>query len=122
MHRRLARALVEKMAHSVGDGGGAWLLIEGVDADLAQELSLAWRPDLPTLVIKGPADRNFGVHALRDSSATALRNSAPLCLVLCEGQYIDDYQSVRNFDRYSPSDLIADQRGIDLLARQSPDA
>lgn len=121
MAMRLARALIDEIRSDVSNGEPAWMLIEGIDVPLARDLRDAW-PDagFPILRVVAPPDAGFGEAALGDATATSLRNQNGMCLVLCEGQRIDDYQSVRSFERYSPSDLMADEAGFDRLARQAP--
>jgi hypothetical protein len=121
MGNRLAEALVEQIRADVVDGEPAWMLIEGIDARLAQDVRSTWpETGFPTLKIVGPTGVDFGQAALGDATATSLRNEGGICLILCEGQRIDDYQSVRSFERYSPADLVATEAGFDKLAGQTP--
>ena len=119
--RRLAQALIDEMRRDIQDEKPAWMLIEGIDVALAKEIHEAWPGDgFPTLRVVAPSDTDFGDAALGNSTATSLRNSDGMCLILCEGQRINDYQSVRSFERYSPSDLLADEDSFDRLAGQTP--
>lgn len=121
MSSRLATALVDEISAGLVDGKPAWMLIEGIDSVLAQDLRDAWTDgNLPPLTIVAPSGVDLGEAMLGDATATSLRNQDGMCLVLCEGQRIDDYQSVRSFERYSPADLVADENGLDRLAQQTP--
>jgi hypothetical protein len=120
MSERLGQALVDAISDSAG-GRSSWLLLDGVTPDVAETVAASWNENLPRLVVVGPADNNFQGFALGDEPATALRNSGPVCLVLCEGQTIADSQSVKGFDRFSPAELTADRDGLHLLCVQDPD-
>jgi Bacterial protein of unknown function (DUF853) len=121
MTQRLAGALIDQIRSDITGGSPSWMLIEGIDVALAREILRAWPDgDFPTLRVVAPANANFGEAALGGATATSLRNKNGMCLILCEGQRIDDYQSVRSFERYSPSDLMTDEDGFDRLALQTP--
>jgi hypothetical protein len=121
MSSRLAAALIEEIRADLVGGEPAWMLLEGIDVALARELHGAWPSDgFPPLRIVAPETEDFGEAALGEATATFLRNQDGVCLVLCEGQRIDDYQSVRSFERYSPADLTADEAAFDRLAQQPP--
>jgi Helicase HerA-like C-terminal len=121
MNKRLAGALIEHIQARVQAGEMAWILIEGPDVALATELLEGWpENELPKLFIVGPSDADFGDSALGDASATSKRNANGVCLVLCEGQRISDYQSIRGFERHSLSDLVSDEDALQLILRQEP--
>ena len=121
MTRRLAKALIERMGKDLNPGEPSWMLIEGIDVGLARDILACWPTNgYPPLRIVAPPDTDFGEASLGAATATSLRNLSGICLILCEGQRIDDYQSVGSFERYSPADLVADEEGFDVLAGQAP--
>ena len=123
MQGRLAGAIIELVRSQAADGGSSWLLMEGIEVALARELARLWPSELPELVIAAPAVEDFGEQGLGDRTATSLRNSSAngLCLVICEGTQIADFQSVSQFFRLAPGDLLRSEAGIDRLLRQPPD-
>ncbi|HEV2857953.1 MAG TPA: hypothetical protein VGW80_06070 [Solirubrobacterales bacterium] len=120
MSERLGRALVARISESAADGA-AWLLVDGVTPEVAEAIAAGWAEELPRLAVVGPAGADFRGRELKDEPATSLRNSGPVCLVLCEGEAIADSQSVKGFERYSPGELVVEQEGLELLAVQAPD-
>lgn len=124
MYGRLAGALIALLQSEVEPGKPAWIMVEGVDVDLADELHRRWPTDeaLPRLRVSARPEADFGPATLRGEPATFFRNQGGICLILCEGQRIADYQSVRGFERYSPADLLQSEARVDLLAAQEPRA
>jgi hypothetical protein len=120
MSERLGQALVATISASAAEGA-AWLLVDGVTPGVAEAIAAKWDEALPRLVVVGPAEADFRGFELGEEPVTALRNTGPVCLVLCEGEAIADSQSIKGFDRFSPGELTADRRGLSLLASQPPD-
>lgn len=124
MSRRLGAALAEYIRRIKGES--RFVLVEGVPESLAEGMARAWERDLPPLAIAASSPERFGTHALRDVSATALRNrqvsgtSPGVVLVLCEGQQVADRQSLNLFESVSPGLLLNDAEGLGILAQQPP--
>jgi hypothetical protein len=119
MSERLGRALVAKISEAAD--GAAWLLVDGVTPEVAEAIAAGWSDDLPRLAVVGPPEADFRGRELKGEPATSLRNSGPVCLVLCEGEAIADSQSIKGFERFSPGELTVEGQGLALLASQAPD-
>lgn len=127
MSARLASGLIDNArlaaSASLGSAGKpapSWILMDGIDPELAGRLVANWPADLPPIYVAGPPDADFGDADLRTSSATRERNRGSMCLVICEGQRVPDGQSVRGFERCG-LELLASAEGARRLARQAPD-
>lgn len=123
MQARLAGAIIGLVRGQASEDGSSWLLMEGVELALARELARLWPAELPDLVVAASGDEDFGSQGLGSRTATSLRNASTsgLCLVICEGVQIADFQSVSQFFRLAPGDLLRSAAGIDRLLRQAPD-
>src|SRR5689334_7019133 len=77
MSTRVARALVGLIRTGLEEDEPAWMLVEGIDVGLAQDIRKVW-PDrgFPPLKIVGPPEVDFGGAALGEATATSLRNQA----------------------------------------------
>src|SRR4051794_13881053 len=95
MSSRLAWALVERIRRL--PAGGKFVVIEGVDEDVAAAIASVWTgADLPRLAVASGTPPRFGIHALEPASATGLRNEdeGGFCLVICQGTRISDAGSL----------------------------
>ena len=121
MSRRLGTALARLIETLPGDA--KFVLIEGVDEELAGFVAEAWQNgDGPALAIASSSPARFGEYALTGASGTGLRNSHDegLCLVVCEGAQLADRQSVRSFKNVAPGELLVSQDRLGLLASAQP--
>ncbi|WP_376964144.1 hypothetical protein ABNQ39_26695 [Azospirillum sp. A26] len=120
MSNRLAKALVRHI-HEM-PGASKFILMEGISKELAFGIAQEWRADLPPLLVGSDDPTAFGIRALNEKSAsTTIRNhsSGGVVVIACRGFEIPDWQSVARFPSLSPSDLLATQRGLVLLAEAS---
>ena len=120
MSSRLGRALAEHIIDLPGER--KFVVVEGVEEDLAAAMAEAWQDDGLPLAIASAHPERFAGRALAGESGTALRNRGPVCLVICEGFQLPDRQSLRAFESVAPGDLLASHHGLALLARQPPEA
>ncbi|MGH2947742.1 MAG: hypothetical protein ACRDPC_16075, partial [Solirubrobacteraceae bacterium] len=122
LHERLAGALIADLRSGVLADGAGWIFMEGVEVQLAKALARLWPEHFPPLVVAAPPDEDFGERALGDRTATGVRNEsdAGLFLILCEGVRIQDFQSVSQFFRVSPQDLLRSGAGLDRLVQHPP--
>lgn len=100
-------------------GDGRFVIVEGVPTSLAIAMAASWDSDLPPLRIAAGAEENNipGALRLEDTSGTQLRNESAdgVCLVLCEGVTLPDWQSISKFKTVSPSDLVSSVEDISIL-------
>ena len=120
MSARLGAALARHILDLPGES--KFVLVEGVEEDLAMAMADAWDDDALPLAIASANPDGFGDRALSGVSGTALRNRGAVCLVVCEGAQLPDRQSLRSFESVAPGDLLDNHAGLTLLARQAPAA
>src|SRR4051812_35582967 len=103
MSKRLAWAIVEKIRRL--PAGGKFVVVEGVDEDVASGMESAWHGEgLPVLAIASSTPGKFGAAALDQASATGLRNEHEegFCLVICQGTRISDAGSLGQVENVAP--------------------
>jgi hypothetical protein len=124
MSARLGAALVAYLCHILDAKQRSFVLLEGVPSVVADGMSQAWDDEvLPKLAIVSPEPHRFGPHALKEVSATQLRNqpgTRGVVLVLCDGEQVPDRQSLNLFQAISPSVLLETALGMAFLAHQEP--
>ena len=106
MSARLGRALAQHILGLPGDR--KFVLVEGVEEDLAVALAEAWDAAV-SACDRLLASRALRTPALTGESGTALRDRGPVCLVICEGSQLPDRQSLRAFESVAPGDLLTNQ-------------
>lgn len=122
MSNRLGAALADHLREHTA-GSAAFVLVEGVPAEVARGMSDSWDDAaMPRLAIVA-RNRAAGRHALAEASGTQLRNEAGdrgVVLVLCDGEQLPDRQSLNLFESVSPGVLLDDATGLARLSRQAP--
>lgn len=124
MSNRLGAAMACHIASINSKGGDTqkFVVIEGVDDDLAEAISKAWdAPGLPLAIASADPDR-FGDQALVGASGTGRRNQGAVCLVICTGARLEDRQSLRAFPSVQPGDLLTGPKELATLAQIEPAA
>lgn len=122
MTLRLGRAIAAHIQRQTVGTAKAFLLVEGVSVEVASGICDSWAEGMPTLAVVS-SSATFGAFSMGARSGTSLRNLADgrgVVIVLCEGETVDDRQSLNLFDTISPGDLLDSPEGIALLAKQSP--
>lgn len=117
MNLRIAKALVSHIRNI--PGASKFILMEGLPAKLAEGIAAEWpKSGFPPLLVGSDEPSRFGARALVNQSGTQLRNqnSGGVCIILCEGYQIPDWQSVAKFKSVSLSDLVQDRHGLARLA------
>ncbi|MCX2755962.1 ATP-binding protein [Gordonia sp. 4N] len=123
MTNRVGSALATYLKRTLDLSSASFVLIEGIQTEVAEGLAASWSDDLPRLAVVSGAKARFGSNALEDVSGTGLRNTSGetgVVLVLCEGEQVPDRQSLNLFQTVSPSVLLETPEGIAILAQQEP--
>jgi len=129
MSGRLGAALARHI-HEL-PGKVKFVLVEGVNEELAEAMAAAWGDASTPLAIASQNPVRFGSRALVGVSGTALRNKtddvgagggAGVCVVICEGAQLADRQSLRSFASVAPGDLLKTAIGLTYLAQVEPAA
>src|SRR4051794_33773175 len=105
---RLGAALAKHIADVKGDSASAFVRLDAIPENVAAAMAAAWPEDSVALAVASSDPGRFGSNALK-GAGTGLRNANPdgVCLVVCEGQRLDDEQSLRSFENIAPADLLA---------------
>lgn len=126
MSDRLAGALVDRIAQrraGLTIDARAFFIVPGVSVDVAAAMTRVWSGRVAglTLKIAAPPGTNLPGFLLGDdATATGIRNQGGACIVICEGQRVQDMQGIKGLESIEPSDLLSDEQGFSLLLQQHP--